>query len=62
MGAHDQSEKGPGIKLAAILNPQISENGFRYQYLTLKIDRSQRVVTMTVRGPEKMFRKRCRKF
>jgi benzoyl-CoA-dihydrodiol lyase len=48
----DQSEKGPGIKLAA-LNPQISENEIRYQYVTLKIDRTQRVATLTVQGPEK---------
>jgi benzoyl-CoA-dihydrodiol lyase len=48
----DQSERGPGIKLAA-LNPQISENEIRYQHVTLKIDRSQRVATLLVRGPEK---------
>lgn len=48
-----QSEKeGPGIKLAA-LNPQISENEIRYQHVTLKIDRTRRVATLTVQGPQK---------
>ncbi|MCI0445510.1 2,3-epoxybenzoyl-CoA dihydrolase [bacterium] len=50
--AHDQSERGSGIKLTP-LNPQISENEIRYQYVTLKIERLQRVATLTVRGPEK---------
>src|SRR5262245_47533389 len=48
----DQSEKGPGIKLVP-LNPKISENERSYQYVNLKIDRSQRVATLTVQGPEK---------
>ncbi len=50
--AHDRSEKRPGITLTP-LNPQISEDEVRYQYVKLKIDRSQRVATMVVRGPEK---------
>lgn len=47
----DKSRKGPGIRLAP-LNPQISENGIRYRYVTFTIDRPRRVATLLVNGPE----------
>jgi len=43
--------KGSGIHLAA-LSPEISENEIRYRHTKLTIDRSQRVATLVVHGPE----------
>ncbi|HSE42461.1 MAG TPA: 2,3-epoxybenzoyl-CoA dihydrolase [Acidobacteriota bacterium] len=51
LAAHDRSEKGPGIELKP-LELNINDNGMESKYVSLTIDRSGRVATLLVRGPE----------
>lgn len=49
--ATETKPKGTGILLTP-LSPEISENEIRYRHTKLSIDRSQRVATLVVHGPE----------
>jgi benzoyl-CoA-dihydrodiol lyase len=43
--------KGPGVVLDA-LAPEVSDNGVRYRYVELQIDRARRTATLTMRAPD----------
>lgn len=51
LAMRDQSEKGPGVRLTP-LEPSISENEVQYRHVSISLDRSRRVGTLLIRGPE----------